>query len=421
MTIQFWLATAVLAVAAPMQANAQLSAQVLPERSTFEEVFAASHKFYPGQRLQIRIDGQVDANHRYWRDRECSWFGLKCKWVDREASNFMAVDRLPLLLSLEPTTALSKPEFTNQPKWYGNAGAQHLPVAPNGVYDFTVEVTDADKSVEAFATGVALRGVVADKFDATNPINRGQCHNRPPVCSSGAYKITVSVNNQERVEFLKRLLESRRVSAEILGRRVMDPLFLQDAMAKPEIADALFVHATRFHKEGTDEARREYLAILSFASTQNPTRTDILNEIAATYIALGEFTAASASVKEGLTAAKNKFDSEQPRRASTVVDLAKALGLRAAIWAQERAGMVGTDMMVAVGLYREAAKYCLEEAVNQASAQDKLTLYGCGKDHLIDAGRQLAMLRSRDNLILAERLLSQAQEAARLAVDVSQQ
>lgn len=401
-------------------AHAQLTAQVLPERSSFQEVFAASHKFYPGQRLVLRVDGQIDANHRYWRDRECSWFGLKCKWVNREASNLMGVDRLPLLLSLEPVPLLVRPPHVNQPQWFRNPAAQHLAVSPNGQYDVLVEVANAGASVEAFSTAVVMRGVVADQYDASAAINRGQCHNRPPVCSSGAYKVTVVVDNRQRVQLLQQLLGSRRTSAEILSRQVMDPLFIQDALVKPAIAEELFKHARQFHKDKTDEARRQYLAILSFASSLNPSRADILNEIAATHLELGEFTAAAATIKEGLATAKARYDSENPRRAATVIDMSTAVMLKGSTWARERAGMVGTDLMVAVGLYREAAKYCSDEVQNYSAASDKQLLYSCAKDRLIDAGRTVAMLRSRDSLMLAEQLLTDAQNAARLAVDVSQ-
>ena len=81
--------------------------------------------------------------------------------------------------------------------------------------------------------------------------------------------------------------------------------------------------------------------------------------------------------------------------------------------------MLGTDLMVAVGLYREASDYCSAGAATVTASADKESLYSCAKDHLIDAARTLAMLRTRDNLIFAEQLLTEAQSAARKAVDVN--
>lgn len=405
------------AAAISSHANAQLSAQLLPERSSFEDVFAASNRFYPGQRLLIRVEGQVDANHRYWQDRECSWFGLKCKYVNREASNLMGVGRLPVLLNLEPVDGLTAPQHTYQGQWYGNPNAQHLPVSTNGAYDIVIEVPNAGNSVDAFGTGRTLRGVVADKYDGSAPINRGQCHNRPPTCSSGAYKVVVAVDNSRRVQLLDELLRTPRAAADIVNRQVMDPLFVQDPIVKSDIAGILFDHARQHHNGQDDDARRGYLKIISYASELDPTRADILNEIARTYIALGEFTQASAEVQKALQAAQAKYDAERPPKASTVTDLARTLSLKASIWTQERAGVVGSDLIVAVGLYRKAAGLCGKEADNASSKADKQALYACAKDHLVDAGRNLAMLRSRDNLILAEQLLTQAQDAARRSVD----
>ena len=102
-----------------------------------------------------------------------------------------------------------------------------------------------------------------------------------------------------------------------------------------------------------------------------------------------------------------------------VTDLSRALSLRASIWVQERGEIVATDLMIAVNLYRESAGYCTKEAPLAASAADKSSLYACAKDRLVDAGRTIAKLRTRENLILAEQLLSQAQEAARQAVDAN--
>jgi hypothetical protein len=200
----------------------------------------------------------------------------------------------------------------------------------------------------------------------------------------------------------------------------MDPLFVQDSAVKPGIAEALFQHAKTFHKGEDSESRRNFLMVLSYASGLDPSRADLLNEIAATYIALGEFTSASAAVKQGLDTAKVAFDKETPpRNANVVTELSRALGLRASIWIQERGATVATDLMVAVGLYREAAGYCANDAPGATSATDKEALWSCAKDRFVDAGRTLAMLRTRENLILAEQLLTEAQLAARRAVDAN--
>ncbi|RQS09153.1 hypothetical protein [Burkholderia sp. Bp8998] len=401
-----------------INAYAQLSGQVLPDRTSFEDVFAATNKFYPGQRLHIVVEGQIDANHRYWQDRECSWFGLSCHYVDRESSNLMGVSRLPLLMSLEPVEVLSAPAQIYQAQWYANSGARHLPVAADGIYDFVIKIPNADTSIDAFSSATVLRAVVADRYDGDTPIDRGQCHNRPPQCSSGSYKVTVDVHNDERLRLLTELLKKKRSTGEILSRDVMDPLFVQDGHVKADIANVLFEHANAFYKGETNDVRRDYLTIVSFASGLDPTRGDMLNEIAATYIALGEFTAATADVKKALDVSKANYDKEpSPREPDTVITLAKTLGLKASIWVQERGAMVGTDLMVAVGLYREAADYCNKEAATARSAADKARLYNCAKDHLIDAGRTLAMLRTRENLILADQLLTEAQIAARNSVD----
>lgn len=407
-----------LAACQSIDARAQLSGQVLPDRTSFEDVFAATNKFYPGQRVHIVVEGQIDANHRYWQDRECSWFGLSCHYVDRESSNLVGVNRLPLLLSLEPVEAFSAPEQVYQAQWYANSGVRHLPVAADGVYDFVIKVPDAGMSIDAFSAAAELRAVVADRYDGNTPIDRGQCHNRPPQCSSGSYKVTVVVNNDQRLRLLTELLKKRRSAGEIVSREVMDPLFIQDANVKSGIADVLFEHAKTFYKGETNDVRRDYLTIVSFASGLDPSRGDMLNEIAATYIALGEFTTATADVKKALDVSKANFDKEAPpRKPDTVITLAKTLGLKASIWVQERGAMVGTDLMVAVGLYREAAGYCNTEAATARSVTDKARLYNCAKDHLIDAGRTLAMLRTRENLVLAEQLLTEAQKAARNSVD----
>lgn len=401
-----------------LPASAQLSAQILPDKSSFEEVFAASHRFFPGQRLRIRVDGQVDANHRYWQDRECSWFGLKCKYVNREASNLLGVDRLPLLFALDPNEGLTKPEHVNQAEWYGNPSVKHFRVAQSGTYDFVLEIPNSDSSVDAFSTGTTLRAVVADKYDKAVAINRGQCHNRPPQCSSGAFKVTVEVSNEARIDHLKALLKKRRSAADIINRKVLDPLFVQDPGAKAQIATALFDHANEWHKEATDEGRRSYLAFASQASGLDPSRADILNAIAGTYIALGEFTEATKSIDASLAVAEKQYSGPGSTTPDVVLTLSEAKGMKASIWAQQRAGVVATDLMVSVSLYRESAKYCFAEAELPTVAPiNKQKLFTCAKDRLIDAGRTLAMLRSRENLILAERILSDAQVAAKRAVD----
>lgn len=415
-------AAAALLVASPSASLAQITGQVSVERSAFEDAFAASARFSPGQRLLIRVDGSIDANHRYWQDRECSWFGLKCNYVNREASNLMGVDRLPLLLVLEPPGKLAAPAHTYQAEWFNipTAGVSHLLIAATGRYDVRIGAAGADESVEAFSADATLRAMVADKFDASTPVQRGQCHNRPPVCSSGVYKVTVDVDNTERLALLRKLLEKPRGASEITNRRVMDPLFVQDARVKAGIADALLTHARKFHAASNEEARRDYLRILSFASALDPSSTPILNEITSTYLALGEFAAAAAGAKTAYETAKATFDKETPpRKASVIADLSRALSNRASIWAQERAGVVGADLMIAVNLYRESAGYCMAEAPKAITPADKTRLYACAKDRLVDAGRTLAKLRTRENLILAEQLLNEAQNAARLAVDAS--
>ena len=210
-------------------AEAQIVGQVPAERAAFDDVFASSARFYPGQRVRIRVEGAIDANHRYWQERECSWFGLKCKYVNRESSNLLGPDRLPLLLALYPLGSAPEPAHTLQAEWFNapSTDRSHLPMAPSGSYDVTVRQPEAGVSVDAFASGVMLKAMVADKHDASTPIDRGQCHNRPPVCSSGVYKVTVVVENSERLALLRQLLQEPRTASQILDRRVLDPLFVQ--------------------------------------------------------------------------------------------------------------------------------------------------------------------------------------------------
>ncbi len=401
------------------QAQVVLTGQVSSERSAFEDVFAATNRFHHGQRLQIMVSGQIDANHRYWQDRQCSWFGLRCRYVNREASNLMGPDRLPALLLLEPPDALEEPAHTYQSAWLGTPGVSHLTASLNGQYDVTLKVKDAEKSLSAFLAATQLRAVVADKDDQAVPINRNQCHNRPPVCSSGVYTVTITVDNKQRLASLKEILKVARNASEVVDIKSRDPLFVRDQEVRPSIADVLFKHTMEFHAKGGSEARRDHLKILAFATEMDPTRADILTEMAQTYIDLGEFASATATIKVGLEAAEQAYANEAPpHSAKSVTELSRLVGLRASIWVQERASIVGTDLMVAVGLYRKAAGYCLENAAS-ASPADKKVLYSCGKDRLLDAGRTVAMLRTRDNLILAESLLTQAQEAARRAVDAN--
>lgn len=400
-------------------AGAQITGQVPAERAAFDDVFASSARFYPGQRVNIRVEGAIDANHRYWQERECSWFGLKCKYVNRESSNLLGPDRLPLLLAFHPNGSALEPEHTVQPEWFNvpSEDRSHFPIALSGSYDVTVRQPEAGTSVEAFASGVTLKAMVADKYDASAPIDRGQCHNRPPVCSSGVYKVTVVVDNSERLMLLRQLLQEPRTPSQLLARRVLDPLFVQDEAAKVDIAEALLAHAKAHHSQATDDARRGFLSILTAAGELHPKRAEIFTLMAATYVSLGEFTAASADIQKGFESAKEAFDKEpSPKRASVVTDLAQALSVRASIWIQERAEVVGTDLIIAVNLHRESAKYCSDAAATAAAA-DKAVLWSCAKDRLVDAGRTLAKLGTRDNLRAAEQMLSQAQDAARKAVD----
>jgi hypothetical protein len=402
-----------------LAAAAQINGQVPAERATFDDVFASSARFYPGQRVRIRVDGAIDANHRYWKERECSWFGLKCKYVNRESSNLLGPDRLPLLLAFHPLGSVLEPAHAQQTEWFNAASTDrsHLPIAPSGSYDVTVRQPGAGTSVDAFTSSVTLKAMVADKYDASAAIDRGQCHNRPPVCSSGVYKVSVAVENSERLALLRQLLQDPRTPAQILDIRVLDPLFVQDDAVKVGIADALLAHAKAHHAQATENARRGFIRILTAAAELDPKRAEIFTLMAATYVSLGEFTAARADIQKGYESAKEAFDKEPlPRRASVVIDLAQALSVRASIWIQERAEVVGTDLIIAVNLHRESAQYC-SDAAPTASATDKAALWSCAKDRLVDAGRTLAKLGTRDNLRGAEQMLSQAQDAARSAVD----
>ncbi len=400
-------------------AGAQISGQVPAERAAFDDVFASSARFYPGQRVRIRVEGAIDANHRYWEERECSWFGLKCKYVNRESSNLLGPDRLPLLLAFHPLGSAPEPAHTLQGEWFNapSADRSHLPIALSGSYDVTIRQPGAGASVDAFASGVTLKAMVADKHDASAPIDRGQCHNRPPVCSSGVYKVTVVVENSERLALLRQLLQEPRTPSQVLDRQVLDPLFVQDEAAKVDIAEALLAHAEAHHAQANDDARRSFLRILSAAGELNPKRAKIFTLMAATYVSLGEFTAATADIQKGFESAKEAFEKEpSPKRASVVTDLARALSVRASIWIKERAEVVGTDLIIAANLHRESAKYC-SDAAPTATGAEKAALWSCAKDRLVDAGRTLAKLGTRDNLRAAEQMLSQAQDAARNAVD----
>lgn len=415
------------------------SGQVDVWRTSFDDVFAGLPKFYPGQKVTIRIKGTVDPNHRYWESRECNWFGLNCWYEKREASNFMDANRLPVALRLVPSEKLTDPVHVNDVDRMLNNAAHHLPIPADATkYEFTIDAPNSDTDFEAFATGFTLQAMIADKYDKSISISRSQCHNRPATCSTGAYTVEVGdIDNSIRLGYLQGLLDpskdKRRTAAELKASGVLDPFFIEDKdpknnssnqdSVKKAISKALFEHAKHFHRKDLEKDKpdkTDFLDIAAIALSLGPDKQEsvaIQNDIAWAYLKLGNVFAASQQLQDSLRIAKANYDNPKNRQTvATYTDYAQALRLRASIWMQERVGMYGADMTVAVSLYQQAATICADAAPNLASKDGRFELYKCAYEALVDASRTLSVLRTREHLEMAEAMLIRAIGYAKKAV-----
>jgi tetratricopeptide (TPR) repeat protein len=426
------LATAICICPAVMaqQKGGGAAGTVAPLPREFQSALGNSTlKFYPGEHIIISITEQVDANHRFWQERPCDWFGLHCWYEQHNASNYVGPERLPLEMRFVANDKTTPPAPVHDlPVPDPGSGA---PIATFQVAARTLEVTiePDDWSWENSRKGYALLGRLSGRLDhaadatATfqNALNRTGCKSPPSqgTCSDGYFRLTVdSVDVSERLEKIKQFLKEKKrdssnlVSADLIDQniRVVEP-----AVAAKELAD----HVERF-KPSYSATEREL--VLRFALELDQSNNDIRNKLTELLINRGDIGQAKEQSEKTLKGAIANYEAEKPHQVATVCTYGFAHTNSAKIWLKDRVGTQPSDIGVAAQMYEKAINAYLELA--DADCTDPKYTPAPGQtverdtvrkrilNALVDKARVLGLLRTRQSLLSAAEALEKAHDEA---------
>jgi tetratricopeptide (TPR) repeat protein len=386
-------------------------------------------KFYPGEHIIFTVTEQVDANHRYWQERPCDWFGLHCWYEQHNASNYVGPERLPLEM-----------RFVANDKTTPPTPAHNIPVPDPGsgalIAAFQVATRTLDTTIEPDVwswenarKGYSLLGRLTGRLDhaadATptyqNTLNRTGCKSPPSegTCSDGYFRLTVdSIDVSERLDQLaKFLVAAKRDSSTLVSADFMDQSI---RVVKPDrAATELWQHVMKRYPTFSD-AEKEL--VLRFALELNESDDTIRNDLTALLINRGDIGQAKEQSEKTLKGAIAKYEAENPHQIETVCTYGFAHTNSAKIWLKDRVGTQPSDIGVAAQMYERAITAYKEVA--DGDCTDKTFVPAPGQtvprdtvrtrllNALVDKARVLGLLRTRQSLLSAAEALEKARDEA---------
>ena len=374
----------------------------------YREIFEGI-KLFPGQTVKIIVKETIDSEHRYWEDRVCSWFGLKCWYELRESAAMHGPDVFPVLLTVSNTGAEQVlPELTLDSAISQRPG-NHLPITQRRnpqELTLTLDVKGSGERLEAYASPFKIAARIADKSPGL-VLHRNACVGRPTVCGGGSYRIYIAgIDNAIRVEHLTKLLGSRLPPASLIAAISNDRMLLEDMDRRIDLVTKLFEYAQEFHGE---KEVAEFIEVLEFAVTlDSSTKVGAIpTALAQAYLKTGNVAQAKVHGNASFATIKEGYEKDK-RSPEMTENYYNALGVIAQIAVQERSALYSTDLAKAVSLYIEASSVAGGMANVATKADVKRKFQKFSYEALYDAARVLMMMRTADNMGQAEALLIRA-------------
>jgi hypothetical protein len=394
------------------------------DETPFVRVFEG-HRFFPGYKLTIHAMGSVDSHHQYWEDRVCSWFGLKCWHEPREAATIVNTSTFPVLLSIRDpagaelsaiTRAVSEgtseviaqavnTDFSDRPEKY---------VAPrwtaNESFTLLVDYPGADQKWEPFGRPVQFFARIVDRGAGKAPLFRNRCEGRPRHCGGGAYRLKVmEVDTSARMDMLENLLKEKVSPGTVIPRLRQDRLLVDDREPERRVRLARALYNQSLHHADV-VPKLEYLEY-AVELDRSPKNADISNALAQTHLASGNVTAAKLENEKTFKSVQEEYAAAKGADKLTIKlvrDYFAALKIAAQIGAVDRSGLYSGDLIKAVAVYVKASEVAAEGLRLQPGETDRRELTRYSFEALVDASRLLMMMRSRQNMVQAEELMSRA-------------
>lgn len=407
---------AILPAAALLPAGVTIEKDVRVDEPEFARVFE-TQRFYPGQKVSILVRGSIDANHSYWDDRVCSWFGLKCWYEPRESSTIVDTRTFPVLVAVKDANGqepagpaqIATPSFTDRPD-------KSLSIALTTPQQFVVplEIVNADGEPGAFGRYIEFSARIADRGNGGAALYRNRCEGRPSHCGGGSYRITVvDVDNSARVASLRRLLTQKRSPSSIIPVLKQDVLLTNDPTVghRALLARLLFEQAQNFWGEDVQPEKLEYLEYAVELDRSSAT-ADISNELAKTHLASGNVALAKIENEKTFQVVQKEYEEASTGNRLTdaiITNYYNALRVAAQIGTVERAAIQSSDLIRAVGVYIVAADVAQKgSSLSSITKEVRRKFARWSYEAYVDASRLLMMMRTPENLAQAEKLLDEA-------------
>lgn len=400
------------------------------EERSFRLVFGG-HRFFPGQKITIKVRQTIDAHHEYWEVRECSWFGAKCWYEPRESATIVNTSTFPVLLSVKDMQGkeLSSLDQTID-QAVSDSPVRHVPLPPKWEADqefpLALEIQDSDREWKIFGAPIQVFARIADRGAGKMPLHYNSCDGRPRHCGRGSYRITVlKIDNTERMKKLEVLLQSQLPPSTVISTLKQDRFLVSDPdhNFRKQLARLLF-NQSQLHSNA--DAQQEYLQF-ALEVDRSLASVDISNALSKAYLDSGNIQSAKVENEKTFQVISGEYASAKSAGALTiklVSEYYKALKTAARIGSVERGGIYSGDLIKATGVYIEASRIadegrcllgvgrkdqdnCLPPA-DQGKRKEWNLLTQMAYEARVDASRLLMMMRSHENMVQAERLLGDA-------------
>lgn len=389
------------------------------EERSFRLVFGG-HRFFPGQKITIKVRQTIDAHHEYWEVRECSWFGAKCWYEPRESATIVNTSKVPVLLSVKDMQGneLSSLNQTIDPA-VSDSPVKHVPLPRQWEVDqefpLALEIQNSDREWKIFGAPIQVFARIADRGAGKMPLHYNSCDGRPRHCGRGSYRITVlKIDNTERLKKLEVLLQSQLPPSTVISTLKQDRFLVSDPdhNFRKKLARLLF-NQSQLHSQNAD-AQQEYLQF-ALEIDRSLESADISNALSKAYLDSGNIQSAKVENEKTFQVISGEYASAQSAGALTlklVSEYYKALKTAARIGSVERGGIYSGDLIKATGVYVQASDVADKGrsllGVDRKDKQDWNLLTQMAYEARVDASRLLMMMRSHENMEQAETLLERA-------------